>query len=79
LWFGTEAHLCCGAVGASKLAAWSACSRPKIAHASIVNTRETGLDLFNEALRLFLMSGTSAESNRSAPPAFERFGVRLGA
>ena len=36
--------------------------------------RETwGLDLFTEALRLFLMSRTSPESNRSALPAFERW------
>ncbi len=67
---------CCGDLHASEL---TACRRVQNAEDRLMPrivqyARQTwGLDLFNEALRLFFMARTSAESNRSALPAFERW------
>jgi hypothetical protein len=67
---------CCGALRASELAAWERVQQAedRLMPQIVESARKTwGLDLFTEALRLFLMSRTSAESNRSALPAFERW------
>jgi hypothetical protein len=73
---GRKFSSCCGELYASDLAAWRRVRQaedrlmPRVGEYA----RQTwGLGLFDEALRLFFMSRTSAESNRSALPAFERW------